>query len=107
MVGPPRGVFTAKKSIRNALTAGTQTRFLCVPGKSSLWLRSNRQRLRNLLFRDIRWRHKVGEFQSQVSRVGRVAEAGFEVYHSSANKFFDLSVEVLHAFGCPHAHGIQ
>ena len=50
---------------------------------------------------------KVGQFQAQITRIGGVSHADFEVDDPLANQSFDFAIKVLHAFGRADAHCVE
>src|SRR5579859_3269673 len=50
---------------------------------------------------------EVGQFQAQVAGVGGVGHAGLKFDSAGADQLFDFAIEVLHAFGCSYAHGVE
>jgi len=52
------------------------------------------QHLRSIGLSAVGWRDKVGEFQTKISGVGRIAKAGLEINRSGANEPFNFAVEM-------------
>jgi hypothetical protein len=50
---------------------------------------------------------QVGQLQSQVSRIRRVAKRGIELDDPRSNHAFEFRVKMLHSFGRTVSHGVE
>src|ERR1700733_6917854 len=49
----------------------------------------------------------VGQLEAKVARIGGIGHAGFKIDDPGADQLLNLSVKILHAFGCADEHGIE